>query len=170
MTRRIDVTADIDHLVSFAANILRDKKWMLATVESCTGGWIAQTVTDIAGSSAWFERGFVTYSNEAKQELVGVNADSIAQHGAVSREVAVEMAMGGVQCSQADVAVAVTGIAGPDGGTPEKPVGTVWIAWANRNGVAEAMQCNFEGDRRAVREASVEQALGGLVNFLNAND
>ena len=98
------------------------------------------------------------------------NADSIAKHGAVSREVAVEMALGGVQYSQADVAVAVTGIAGPDGGTPEKPVGTVWIAWANRNGVAEAMQCNFEGDRRAVREASVEQALGGLVNFLNAND
>ncbi len=161
---------EIDRLAADVGGILLDRELKLATVESCTGGWIAQTVTDIAGSSAWFERGFVTYSNEAKQELVGVQADSLAAHGAVSGEVAVEMALGGVQFSRADVAVSVTGIAGPDGGTADKPVGTVWIAWADRGGRSEAMCHRLQGNRRAIREASVQHALLGLKSFLNSDE
>ncbi len=164
------MSAEIDRLAADVGGVLLDRGMKLATVESCTGGWIAQTVTDIAGSSAWFERGFVTYSNEAKQELVGVQADTLSAYGAVSREVAVEMALGGIECSRADVAVSVTGIAGPDGGTIKKPVGTVWIAWANRDGLSEAIGHRFQGDRRAVREASVQQALLGLKNFLNLDE
>ena len=164
------MNTDIDRLAIVVGDILLEKRLMLATVESCTGGWIAQTVTNIPGSSAWFERGFVTYSNEAKQELVGVQAETLTKHGAVSREVAVEMALGGVQRSRADVAVSVTGIAGPDGGTPEKPVGTVWIAWADRHGSSEAICYGLQGDRRAVREASVEHALCGLTDFLNTHE
>ncbi len=164
------MNTDIDRLAIVVGDILLEKRLMLATVESCTGGWIAQTVTNIPGSSAWFERGFVTYSNEAKQELVGVQAETLTKHGAVSREVAVEMALGGVQRSRADVAVSVTGIAGPDGGTPEKPVGTVWIAWADRHGRSEAICYGLQGDRRAVREASVEHALCGLTDFLNTHE
>ena len=164
------MNTDIDRLAIVVGDILLEKRLMLATVESCTGGWIAQTVTNIPGSSAWFERGFVTYSNEAKQELVGVQAETLTKHGAVSREVAVEMALGGVQRSRADVAVSVTGIAGPDGGTPEKPVGTVWIAWADRYGRSEAKCYGLQGDRRAVREASVEHALCGLTDFLNTHE
>ena len=164
------MNTDIDRLAIVVGDILLEKRLMLATVESCTGGWIAQTVTNIPGSSAWFERGFVTYSNEAKQELVGVQAETLTKHGAVSREVAVEMVLGGVQRSRADVAVSVTGIAGPDGGTPEKPVGTVWIAWADRHGSSEAICYGLQGDRRAVREASVEHALCGLTDFLNTHE
>lgn len=164
------MSTEIDRLAADVAGILLDRELKLATVESCTGGWISQTVTDIAGSSAWFERGFVTYSNEAKQELVGVQADTLKMHGAVSGEVAVEMALGGVQYSRADVAVSVTGIAGPDGGTEKKPVGTVWIAWANRDGRSEAICHSFQGNRRAIREASVEHALLGLTKFLNPHE
>ena len=164
------MNTDIDRLAIVVGDILLEKRLMLATVESCTGGWIAQTVTNIPGSSAWFERGFVTYSNEAKMELVGVQAETLTKHGAVSREVAVEMVLGGVQRSRADVAVSVTGIAGPDGGTPEKPVGTVWIAWADRHGSSEAICYGLQGDRRAVREASVEHALCGLTDFLNTHE
>ncbi len=138
----------------------------VTAVESCTGGWIAQTLTSEAGSSSWFECGFVTYSNQSKQELVGVCEDTLEQHGAVSRAVAREMAAGGLRCSQADLAVAVTGIAGPDGGTEEKPAGTVWIAWADRSGGRLERYFLFAGDRRTVRILTVESALSGLLEFI----
>jgi nicotinamide-nucleotide amidase len=146
---------------------LTRKAWMLATAESCTGGLVAATCTNLPGSSLWFERGFVTYSNAAKTELLGVPAALIGRWGAVSREVALAMARGAIQHSQAHVAVAVTGVAGPGGGTTEKPVGTVWLAW-QVNGVAQAECHRFAGDRAAVREASVQQALQGLYQRLLA--
>ena len=138
---------------------------MLATAESCTGGLVAGAITDIAGSSAWFERGFVTYSNRAKMEELGVDPDIIARHGAVSGETAKAMAQGARAVSGAQWAVAVTGIAGPAGGSPDKPVGTVWFAWAGPRAV-ETLHRRLEGDRAAVRTASVAIALQGLVDRL----
>ena len=138
----------------------------LTTVESCTGGWIAQSVTAVAGSSVWFERGFVTYSNEAKHELVGVPDLLIVENGAVSGPVVRAMARGGLDHSPADVAVAVTGVAGPDGGSTEKPVGTVFVSWALRSGALRTECFLFEGDRAAVRAQTVVEALEGLVRFM----
>jgi nicotinamide-nucleotide amidase len=137
----------------------------LVTAESCTGGWIAKTITDVAGSSAWFERGFVTYSNESKQEMLGVSAAALREHGAVSEIVACAMASGALKVSRGDIAVAVTGIAGPDGGSAAKPVGTVWFAWAGRDGRMESECRRFSGDRDAVRRASVEHALRTLIKW-----
>jgi nicotinamide-nucleotide amidase len=134
----------------------------LVTAESCTGGWIAKTVTDIAGSSGWFDCGLAAYSYEAKQALLGVRPQTLEEHGAVSRETAIEMVSGALVTSGAGVAVAVTGIAGPGGGTGDKPVGTVWIAWKRRGGYPEAMVFHFDGDRDAVRRQTVAQALQGL--------
>ena len=139
----------------------------LATAESCTGGWVAQVVTAVAGSSAWFERGFVTYSNSAKQELLGVRSETLARHGAVSEETAREMALGALARSKAGVAVAVTGIAGPSGGSPDKPVGTVCFAWADRRG-ARSETRHFSGDRESVRRQSVVHALEGVLRTLDA--
>lgn len=139
--------------------------WLLATAESCTGGGIAAAVTDISGSSRWFERGFVTYSNAAKHEQLGVPAYLVERHGAVSREVAEAMAEGALRRSRADIAVAVTGIAGPDGGSDAKPVGTVWFGWAQRDGdnlVLSSSCRHFAGDRAAVRAATVRHALEEL--------
>lgn len=142
---------------------LKSRGWMLATAESCTGGGIAAAVTDVAGSSQWFERGFVTYSNEAKHDMLGVSADLVEQHGAVSREVAEAMAEGVLARSTADIAVAVTGIAGPEGGSADKPVGTVWFGWAVREAGETTATCRqFNGDRAAVRAASVRHALEEL--------
>lgn len=135
----------------------------IATAESCTGGWIAKLLTDVPGSSAWFDCGMVAYSYEAKQALLGVNPHTLEQHGAVSRETVVEMVSGALVHSAASLAVAVTGIAGPGGGTPEKPVGTVWIAWKRRGGYPHASVHHFEGDRDAVRRQTVAVALQGLV-------
>jgi nicotinamide-nucleotide amidase len=142
---------------------------MLATAESCTGGLVAAACTGLPGSSLWFERGFVTYSNAAKTELLGVPAALIEKWGAVSQEVVLAMASGAIQHSRAQVAVAVTGVAGPGGGSTEKPVGTVWLAW-QVNGVAQAEYHRFAGDRAAVREASVQTALQGLYQRLLAVD
>ena len=139
----------------------------LVTAESCTGGWVAQVVTAVAGSSAWFERGFVTYSNSAKQELLGVREETLARHGAVSEETAREMALGALARSKAGVAVAVTGVAGPSGGSPEKPVGTVCFAWADRRGVRSETR-HFSGDRESVRRQSVVHALEGVLRTLDA--
>ena len=139
---------------------------MLATAESCTGGLVAGAITDIAGSSGWFERGFVTYSNRAKIEALGVDPEIIARHGAVSAETAKAMAQGARAASGAQWAVAVTGIAGPAGGSRDKPVGTVWFAWAGPQGV-EALHQRLDGDRAAVRAASVAIALQGLVDRLS---
>lgn len=155
----------IAELTARLAELMQGRGLMLATAESCTGGMIAAACTDLAGSSAWFERGFVSYSNAAKTQLLGVPADCIASHGAVSEPVARAMAQGALTHSAAQVAVAVTGVAGPGGGSPDKPVGTVWIAWAMADQVrAERMQ--FSGDRAAVRQATVEHALQGLVALL----
>ena len=135
----------------------------LATAESCTGGWVAQTVTAIAGSSEWFDCGVVTYSNESKVALLGVAEDTLATHGAVSEATARAMALGAVKRSRADWAVAVTGIAGPTGGTPQKPVGMVCFAWAQRGGNCEALTCQFAGDRAGIREQAVRLALSGTL-------
>jgi nicotinamide-nucleotide amidase len=141
---------------------LRDTKQMLVTAESCTGGWIAKTVTDVAGSSDWFDCGLAAYSYEAKQRLLGVRAETLEHFGAVSRETVVEMVSGALVHSGSTVAVAVTGIAGPGGGTDDKPVGTVWIAWKRRGGYPQAELFHFDGDREAVRRQTVAAALRGL--------
>ena len=139
----------------------------VATAESCTGGLIAGAITDVAGSSAWFERGFVTYSNAAKTEMLGVRPDTLATQGAVSEATAAEMASGALAHSRAGLAVAVTGIAGPDGGSDAKPVGTVCFGWARRNGGVDTVTRHFAGDRAAVRVATVEAALRGLIDRLD---
>jgi nicotinamide-nucleotide amidase len=141
---------------------LRDARLMLVTAESCTGGWIAKTATEVAGSSDWFDCGMVAYSYEAKQAMLGVRPETLEQFGAVSRETVVEMVSGALVHSGASVAVAVTGIAGPGGGTPDKPVGTVWIAWKRRGGYPAAELFHFGGDREAVRRQTVAAALDGL--------
>jgi nicotinamide-nucleotide amidase len=163
------VTADPDvgsfgvH-ISALASALTGRSWRLATAESCTGGLVAAACTAIAGSSAWFERGFVTYSNEAKTELLGVPLDLIEAHGAVSEEVARAMATGGLARSHADIAVSVTGIAGPGGAVPGKPVGTVWIAIAIRGGAVVATRLELQGDRASIRSQTVTQVLVALTD------
>ena len=147
------------------AELLQAKRWMLATAESCTGGMISAACTDLAGSSHWFERGFVSYSNDAKTELLGVDAGLIEQHGAVSEAVARAMAAGAISHSKAQVAVAVTGVAGPTGGTRTKPVGTVWFGWSVGGALTTEM-IRFDGDRAAVRSATVQHALRRLVELL----
>jgi len=142
---------------------LRAHHLMLVTAESCTGGWIAKTVTDIAGSSDWFECGLAAYSYEAKQALLGVRPRTLEENGAVSRETVLEMVSGALVHSGASISVAVTGIAGPGGGTEGKPVGTVWIGWKRRGGYARAEVFHFDGDREAVRRQTVAAALRGLI-------
>jgi nicotinamide-nucleotide amidase len=144
------------------AELLREREWKLATAESCTGGMISAACTDLAGSSDWFERGFVTYSNEAKNEMLGVEASLIGAQGAVSEVVARAMAFGAVRNSKAQVSVAVTGIAGPAGGSPQKPVGTVWFAFMV-DGLLSSEMRRFDGDRAEVRRATVQYALDGLI-------
>ena len=152
-------------LVEDLATALLARGWMLATAESCTGGLIAGACTDLAGSSNWLERGFVSYSNAAKTELLGVDAALIARHGAVSEPVARAMAQGALQHSKAQCALAVTGIAGPGGGSADKPVGTVWFAWATPQGVRSEMQ-RFDGDRAQVRSATVQHSLAVLLSLV----
>lgn len=154
-----ELSAHLD--IGLVANLMLENGWMLATAESCTGGLIAAACTDLAGSSNWFERGFVTYSNAAKTELLGVDAALIAEHGAVSEAVVRAMAAGALTHSRAQVAIAVTGIAGPGGGSADKPVGTVWLGWAWPGG-ALTERCQFAGDRAAVRAATVRHALTRL--------
>lgn len=146
---------------------LRASRDRLVTAESCTGGWIAKAVTDIAGSSDWFDCGMAAYSYEAKQALLGVQPHTLEAHGAVSRETVIEMVSGALVHSGASVAVAVTGIAGPGGGSADKPVGTVWIGWKRRGGYAHAEVFHFDGDRDAVRRQTVEAALRGLKTVAN---
>ena len=152
-------------LCRLVADCLLKKKLYLATAESCTGGLIAGACTDLSGSSQWFERGFVTYSNVAKTEMLGVNDALIMQFGAVSEQVAAAMAQGAVKNSKAQVSVAVTGVAGPTGGSPEKPVGTVWISWCV-SGQTSAELHHFDGDRAMVRALTVQRALQGLIQRL----
>ncbi len=157
---------DTAALVEALATALTARGWMMASAESCTGGLIAGACTDRAGSSDWFERGFVTYSNAAKTALLGVPAELIGTHGAVSEPVARTMAAGAVQQAPVQVAVAVTGVAGPGGGSEAKPVGTVWFGWATPKGV-DAECIRFDGDRAAVRQATVAHALAGLLQRLD---
>ena len=160
------VDAQLRELASTLGARMVAKQLTLCTAESCTGGWIAKTVTDIAGSSAWFDCGMAAYSYEAKQALLGVRPETLEHFGAVSRETAVEMVSGALANSGAGLAVAVTGIAGPDGGTEDKPVGTVWIAWKRRGGYPRAELFHFGGDREAVRRQTVAAALQGMIDTL----
>lgn len=160
--------ADLLDLVRGLAEVMGRRGLRLVTAESCTGGWIAKLATDLPGSSAWFDAGLVTYSNEAKRHLLDVSSATLERLGAVSAQTAREMLVGALARSTADVAVAVTGIAGPDGGTPDKPVGTVWIGWQRRGAEAAAQCFHFTGDRDAVRRQTVAAALSGLRHCLTA--
>ena len=156
---------DVAHL----SRLLLDRGWMMAAAESCTGGLIAAACTAVSGSSEWFERGFVTYSNEAKQDMLGVDPGLIASQGAVSEVVARAMAHGAVRPSRARVSVAVTGVAGPTGGTPAKPVGTVWFGFMV-DGRLSSETRRFEGDRTAVRAATVQHALRRLAQLIELTE
>lgn len=145
---------------------LKARGLMLATAESCTGGWIAAAITMVSGSSDWFERGFVSYTYVSKREMLGVDGDTLEEHGAVSEQTVREMAQGALERSHAQVAVAVSGVAGPTGGTPDKPVGTVCFAWCLKAGAPRAETLRFTGDREAVRRRSVEHALKGVLDLL----
>ena len=151
----------IDELAAALVSELTASGKVIATAESCTGGWIAKAITDVAGSSGCFRYGIVSYANDAKESLLGVNPASLAEHGAVSEATVIEMADGALRLSGADLAVAVSGIAGPDGGTADKPVGTVWIGWAGP-GQIDAQHHYFEGDRERVRARTVVAALQGV--------
>lgn len=148
-------------------SILLEQQKVLVTAESCTGGGIASAITDIAGSSAWFDRAFITYSNEAKMEMLGVEQRTLQEHGAVSQQVVKQMALGALEYSNGTVSIAVSGIAGPAGGSEDKPVGTVWFAWKVANGVEHQQQKCFSGDRITVREKAVEYAITKLIELLS---
>ena len=155
--------AALVRLASRLGECLTARGWLAATAESCTGGGISAAITEVAGSSGWFDRGFVTYSNAAKQELLGVQAATLARVGAVSEETAGEMAAGALARSEAHLSVAVTGVAGPGGGSVEKPVGTVCFGFGTRDGRVITRRHHFEGDRAAVRYQTVVTALEGLI-------
>ena len=155
--------AALHRLAEQVGNSLRVNRHMVCTAESCTGGWIAKMITDIPGCSDWFDCGLAAYSYEAKQALLGVRPETLTQYGAVSRETVLEMVSGALITSGASLAVAVTGIAGPTGGTPEKPVGVVWVAWKRRGRYPIAEVFHFDGDREAIRRQTVAKALHGLL-------
>ena len=158
------ITQDtLENLALTLGQALNAKSWTLAAAESCTGGWVAQAMTAIAGSSVWFDRGFVTYSNDAKHEMLGVTLATIADHGAVSSATADAMARGALANSRATLAVSITGVAGPTGGSATKPVGTVWFGFAVRDGVTLTRHRVFDGDRHAIRIQAVAFALRGLL-------
>ena len=162
------MNTQIEAIVPALADALRSAGLKIATAESCTGGLIAAACTTVAGSSDWFERGFVTYSNEAKTEMLGVVPTLIATHGAVSEPVALAMAEGAIARSHAQLAVAVTGVAGPAGGSPSKPVGTVWLAWARAGQASRTELLKLTGDRCAIREQTVQHALQRLLDAARA--
>ncbi|WP_423823328.1 CinA family protein [Salinisphaera sp. SPP-AMP-43] len=168
MTALYDPDRSITGLVEQLATLLPARDQMLATAESCTGGLIAAACTDVSGSSAWFERGYVTYSNAAKQQDLGVAPALLDDHGAVSEAVVAAMTRGVLAASIADWAIAVSGVAGPNGGSDTKPVGTVYIGWQQRGGQADVVRYDFDGDRGAVRRASVLAALMGLRQRVDA--
>ena len=161
---------EIDEVSRQLGEACLSAKVKVVTAESCTGGGVGEAITRTPGSSAWYDRGFVTYSNEAKVDLVGVRQETIGSHGAVSEAVAREMALGALHQSEADVAVAVTGVAGPDGGTAAKPVGLVWFAWASLDGGVRTKFEVFGGDRAAIRSQAVLEALRGLESRVRAAD
>ncbi len=156
----------IEQLSKTLLERMRQQGEILVTAESCTGGWIAKAVTDHPGSSVIFDRGFVTYSNEAKQQMLGVRATTLERHGAVSEQTVIEMAQGALQQGAGTLSVAVSGIAGPDGGSPGKPVGSVWFAWQHGE-KSVTRYCRFEGDRNAVRRQAVATAIQGVLELLS---
>jgi nicotinamide-nucleotide amidase len=158
--------AELYQLAESVGQSLTRHGQMLASAESCTGGWLGMIITAVPGSSAWFERGFITYSNQAKQDLLGVQAATLDSSGAVSEATVLEMARGALLHSAADIALAISGIAGPGGGTPKKPVGTVCIAWAQRDGTQFATTCRMGGDRDEIRARAVAAALRGVIELL----
>jgi nicotinamide-nucleotide amidase len=158
--------AELYELSGRVGDALKSRNLMMAAAESCTGGWIGQAVTMVPGSSKWFDRGFVTYTNEAKREMLGVRVATLRKFGAVSEQTVLEMVAGALSRSHAHVAVAVSGIAGPDGGSAQKPVGTVALAWAEKRGGSQARCVHFRGDRDAVRRQTVLAALEGLLAVL----
>jgi nicotinamide-nucleotide amidase len=164
------MTERLDKLAVQLGHRLQESQLMLATAESCTGGWVSKVVTDISGSSSWFDRGFVTYSNGAKQDMLGVTQEALDRHGAVSEEVALEMARGALEHSLAGAVVAVTGIAGPTGGTEDKPVGTVCFAWIREGQEPLTQRVQFAGNREEVRHQSVRLALERLLELLEGGD
>ncbi len=161
----LKMTKTINELSKQLGVLLKQSNMRCATAESCTGGGLSAAITAIPGASAWFECGFVTYSNQSKADLLGVPHEILETEGAVSESCAMAMAIGAIQHSHADLSVAVTGIAGPDGGRIEKPVGTVWIAWANKNNVKTATHYVFQGTREEIRTACIKAALSGLIEF-----
>ncbi len=161
----MNLTITIEKLAIDAGNVLKERGLLLATAESCTGGGLSYWLTSVPGSSEWFERGFVTYSNSAKIDMLGVSSETLEEFGAVSEEVVNEMADGALTYSAADVSIAITGVAGPGGGTPDKPVGTVWLAWSH-SVTTLTKQYHFEGDRQSIRQQAIEQALSVLLAIL----
>ena len=159
--------SDLVELSQALGSACHQRRLLVATAESCTGGWAAQVITHTAGSSAWFERGFVTYANEAKIEMLGVSPETLAEFGAVSQETAAEMAAGAMKNSKAMISLAITGIAGPTGGSPGKPVGTVCFAWCRAGAEAETELHHFSGDREAIRRQAVVHALNGLLRRID---
>ena len=157
---------ELHQLASELGDKLRARGWMLATAESCTGGWVGQLLTSLPGSSHWYERGFITYANAAKIEMLGVPVDTITTHGAVSEETASAMAAGALAHSHAQAALAISGIAGPGGGTPQKPVGLVCYGWALADGTLMSSTCRLDGDREEIRSRAVAAALRGLIELL----
>ena len=165
---KTDSDAHLENLIQHVADTLLDRKLQLTTAESCTGGWLAKCCTDLTGSSAWFDRGFIPYSNRANQELLSVSSTTLERYGAVSIQTAIEMAEGALKNSQASISVAITGIAGPTGGTKIKPVGTVCFAFSIKNNPTISAQYLFNGDREMIRRQAVTTALEGIVK--NARD
>ncbi len=163
----MDVT---HHLAAQVGEALKEHDARLVVAESCTGGWVGEIITSVPGSSAWFDRGYITYSDGAKEDDLGVSGATLAAHGAVSEAVVREMAEGALGRAAAQVSVAVSGIAGPDGGTPDKPVGTVWLAWAGTDGDTRAQLSHFEGDREMIRKQAVLAALQGILDRLGGSD
>ena len=153
-------------LAAEVAQALTQRNARMATAESCTGGWVAQLLTQIPGSSNWFDSGYVTYSNAAKKRMLGVKEETLESKGAVSESVVVQMAEGALRNAEVDITVAISGVAGPDGGSDQKPVGTVWFAWAIRNQATVTCLSFFSGDRQSIREQAVEQALQGVLAYL----
>jgi nicotinamide-nucleotide amidase len=159
--------ATLEELAHKAGTELKKHGLMLATAESCTGGGLSFYITSIAGSSEWFDRGFVTYSNEAKVEMLGVKPATLDTFGAVSEEVVREMAEGALINSNADISISITGIAGPNGGTKDKPIGSVWLAFARNGAKTLTKRIHFQGNRQTIRDFSIENALNGLLTYLS---
>lgn len=165
----IRLLMSITELAVIVGQVLKKHQWKLVTAESCTGGGLAYYLTTVPGSSDWFDRGFVTYSNISKQEMINVSEQTLKKWGAVSEQTAREMATGALHKSSADISMAITGIAGPDGGTLEKPVGTVWFAWQQINSGIKTQMHLLDGDRTAVREKAIELALEKILTLLKGN-